>query len=132
MSGATYALLADGSRWLRPADDPIARAERLVVDGALDTIPGEFPFDRLVDGIRETRIALGLSQAKAARLAGLSAQRVGGLERGQSRGWWSAVKLRTALTLLELSAPLEDFELVMHRVDRAVGDALAKQTKEER
>jgi predicted transcriptional regulator len=109
--------------------DPVARAEGLVVDRALDpTIPGKYPFRRLVDGVREMRIALGLTQAEAARLAGLSTGMVWRLEHGACNSWWPAVRLRTALTLLQLSAPLEDLDLIVRRVDRAIGDAVMQPT----
>jgi transcriptional regulator with XRE-family HTH domain len=64
-----------------------------------------YPFDRLVDGIEEARLEFGLSRATIAQLAGVTAEMVRNLERGNSRNWRAAVKLRIALTVLELSAP---------------------------
>lgn len=89
---------------------------------------GEYPFDRLVAGLEEARLDLGLSRRKAAKLAGLSPETVGGLERGKSRNWHAAVRLRTALTMLELSTPPEDdpadamlSELVGRQLDDLAG-----------
>jgi hypothetical protein len=105
----------------------LRHAERLVVDRALDTtVPGGYPLDRLVAGMKETRCALGLTQARLARLAGMSQGRVWRVENGRSREWRSGVRLRLALTLLELSVPPEDLDAAVERVDRAVGAALTQ------
>jgi transcriptional regulator with XRE-family HTH domain len=104
-------------------------AARLVANRALDTtLPGKFPLDRLVDGLREARIALGLTQAETARLSGQSPAVVGRLERGEYRNWYAAVRLRTTLALLELSAPLDARDRIAGNVTYAVNRALDQPT----
>jgi transcriptional regulator with XRE-family HTH domain len=73
--------------------------------------PSASPFDRLVAGIEEARLDLGLTRAEVAELTGLSQNMIGRLERGTCRNWPAAVKLRTALTMVELSAPPQNREL---------------------
>ena len=86
-----------------------------------------YPFDRLAAGLEETRHDLGLTRAATAKLAGLSENMVYRLERGKCRNWLSVVKLRTALTMVELSAPPEERDLIEDLVVRSAGGARDRQ-----
>jgi DNA-binding XRE family transcriptional regulator len=107
-------------------------AEQLVVGCALNPTGfldvGTRPVDRIVRNLKAARVDLGLTQAELARLTGRSVGMIGRLERGECRYWYLALRVRAALTLLELSAPLDELDLVVERVDRAISHALDQPT----